>query len=162
MNENGYVLSEALDEAQVEALADALGMSKDEVLSELMAGLSSEYPDSGEDDIRAYAEAVKAMLNEGWLTPDNLDSELEGETDDGVDSNGNEVEDEEAYGEGFGDEPEDDSYEDEGEEDSYEDEEEDSYDPPSDKKVKDKKASDGCVSDETVKNIVGALNNFLY
>lgn len=85
----------------------------------------------------------------------------DGPGDEGVDSNGNELEDEGEYGEDTDDELED-EYEDEYDEEEEEDDEEEEPDPPSDKKVKDKKSSKGCVSDETVKNIATALSDFLY
>ena len=163
MLDQGYDLSEIFDGERLNALADALGVSKDQVLIELMEGLNSRYPDESHTDTYAKASAIRDLIDEGWVTPDNLDSLYDEGNSPGIDSNGNDFDDDD---EDF----DDDDYEDDDGYDDYEDdddddedfdddfdEEEDEDDPPSDKRIKDKKSGKGCVSDETMKNIVGAL-----
>ena len=158
MLDQGYDLSEIFDGGRLNALADALGVSKDQVLGEIMEGLNSRYPDSSHDDTLAYANAMRDMIDEGWVTPDNLDSLYDEGDGPGVDSNGNDFDDDDDD-----DDYDDDDYDDDDDFDDADDfddgfdEEEDEDDPPSDKRVKDKKSGRGCVSDETMKNIVDAL-----
>lgn len=170
MLDKGYDLSEIFDDERLKALAAALGISGDQALAELTEGLNSRYPDSSHDDTLASANAIRDLLDEGWLTPENLDSEDEG--GEGVDSNGNELDDED-YEDDEYDEYAEYDYEDDDGYDDYEDyddddedfdddfdeeeDEDDSSSTPSDEKVKDKKSDKGCVSDETMKNIIGAL-----
>ena len=170
MKDSGYDLSEIFDESSIGSLADALGIGKDEVLAALMDALNSEFPDSDDGDMQAYAEALRGAIDEGWVTPENLDTPLDGEDGDGVDSNGNALEDEDDFDDGLEDDDLDDGQDeyDDGYDD-YEDEDEDEEEepdpdppPPSDERVKDRKPAKGCVSDETVKNIVSALDSFLY
>ena len=167
MLDKGYDLSEIFDDERLKALAAALGISEDQALAELTEGLNSRYPDSSHDDTLASANAIRDLLDEGWLTPENLDSEDEG--GEGVDSNGNELDDEDYED----DEYDEYDYEDDDGYDDYEDyddddedfdddfdeeeDEDDNSSTPSDEKVKDKKSDKGCVSDETMKNIIGAL-----
>ena len=168
MLDQGYDLSEIFDDERLKALAAALGISDDHALSELTEGLNSRYPDSSHDDTLASANAIRDLLDEGWLTPENLDSEDEG--GEGVDSNGNDLDDEDddddyedddydyEDDDGYGDyEDYDDDDEDFDDDFDEEEDEDDSSSTPSDKNVKDKKSDKGCVSDETMKNIIGAL-----
>ena len=166
MIDQGYDLSEVFDGERLNALADALGISEEQVLGEIMEGLNSRYPDSSHDDTLAYANAMRDMIDEGWVTPDNLDSAFDEGNSPGIDSNGNDFDDDD---EDFDDDDDYDDYEDKDDEDyddddedfdddfDEEEDEDDSSSTTSDKNVKNKKSDKGCVSDETMKNIIGAL-----